>query len=197
MKNLKGTKVGSLEVLGKVPTPTSQKQRWKCRCVCGKEIVVRHDYLIHTNSPKTHCGCLNKGPSVLHHDEYHIWNAMLQRCQNPKVNVYPNYGGRGIKVCPEWQTFEGFFTSMGKRPGKEYSLDRINPDGNYEPGNVRWATDKQQARNKRNTIYVPHPTESGKLIPAGDAAEILGLSYGQLRYRYIKEGKWPTTPTTT
>lgn len=196
LRELKGLLVGSLLVLHKVRTADDQKQNWRCRCVCGKEITVRHDYLIHTNSPKTHCGCLNKGPSVLYYDEYHIWNSMLQRCYSPKHPSYPSYGGRGISVCDSWRAdFMNFRKDMGPRPSKLYSLDRIDPNGNYQPGNVQWATDKHQARNKRKSLFLPHPTIPDKMIPAAELAEIMGVTYQTMRYKLMKEGKWPTITT--
>lgn len=124
---------------------------------------------------------------------------MLARCLNPNSKIYPNYGGRGITVCAKWQeSFAGFLEDMGPRPSKEYSLDRVDPNGNYEPFHpvtgevqVRWATIKTQSRNKRKSLFLPHP-ETGAVIPAAEVAEILGLTYQQLRYKYVKEGKWPT-----
>jgi hypothetical protein len=77
------------------------------------------------------------------------WRAMLQRCFNPAHEMYPIYGGRGIKVAKDWLKFENFLADMGKRP-KGKTLDRINVNGNYSPGNVRWATKKQQSLNKRS-----------------------------------------------
>lgn len=195
--DIKGRLFGSLTVLHKVRTAKGKKQQWRCRCVCGVVLTTRHDYLLHTNTPKTSCGCLNKGNSVLHREEYHIHNSMLQRCYTVSHVAYKSYGGRGISVCAEWRDtksgFDAFLAYIGKRPSKEYSIDRLDPNGDYEPGNVQWATDKHQARNKRKSLFLPHPKEPTRKIPAAEVAEILGISYQQLRYRYIKEGKWPTT----
>lgn len=131
------------------------------------------------------------GNSVIHSEEYHIWNAMLQRCNKLHHASYADYGGRGIKVCKEWFLFETFLKDMGKRPSKGHSLDRIDPNQGYNPLNVRWATGKVQARNKRKSIYLTHPT-TGKRIAAGDLADELGISYRVFRTQMINEGKWPT-----
>jgi len=84
---------------------------------------------------------------------YHSWNAMRQRCSNEKREDYVHYGGRGITVHHSWSSFANFLADMGERP-KDTTLDRINVDGNYEPGNCRWATKLEQANNKRNTKKV-------------------------------------------
>lgn len=83
--------------------------------------------------------------------EYYIWASMKQRCSNPRAKGYADYGGRGISVCDRWQNFDNFLADMGPRP-EGLVLDRIDVNGNYEPGNCRWATWEQQGRNKRRTI---------------------------------------------
>jgi len=85
--------------------------------------------------------------------EWHTWHSMIYRCTNPKSNAYRWYGARGIKVCNRWlNSFEAFLKDAGKKPSPKYSIDRINVDGNYEPGNIKWATRKEQTNNQRNNI---------------------------------------------
>ena len=197
MLNLRGMVFGQLTVVRITNRRHKKKRMWFCRCACGTELVVRHDYLLHTNNPKTHCGCLNRGLPTQYPREYHIWDSMIRRCYYTKHISYPKYGGRGITVCDRWRDpetgFEAFLADMGPRPSSTHSLDRRKADGNYEPGNVKWATATEQARNKRKSIYLPHP-ETGEKTPAAEVAEILGVSYQSMRVRYIKAGTWPTTP---
>lgn len=134
------------------------------------------------------------GVSVVYKDEYHIWRSMIQRCTSETHVSYPDYGGRGIKVCDEWLGgFHAFLKDLGPRPTKGHSLDRINPDGNYQPDNVRWATGKVQARNKRNSVYMEHP-KTGEKVPAADIADELGIPYREFRKQMIDQGKWPGQP---
>jgi hypothetical protein len=95
---------------------------------------------------KTHSGFIRKKDPV-----YHIWLSMRDRCRNPNATGYDRYGGRGIRVCDRWDSFMAFKIDVGTRPTPKHTLDRINNDGNYEPGNVRWATMAEQRRNARDS----------------------------------------------
>lgn len=113
--------------------------------------------------------------------EFHSWKSMKSRCLNSSVRAYPNYGGRGVTVCERWQSFENFLADMGPRP-EGTSLDRYpNMNGNYEPGNCRWATKAQQARNTRAVIRVHFNGKTKLLI---DWAEELGINSRTLHRRF-------------
>lgn len=191
LKNLVGQLFGQLTVVSRGRKLSSGKYTWNCVCSCGKPVEVRHDYLLHTNCPKTHCGCKNKGPSVLHPFEYSVWSMMLKRCEDPTHVAYHHYGGRGIKVCEAWHDFETFRKDMGPRLSRNWSIERKDANVGYEPGNCVWLLKKYQGRNKRNTIRIPHP-QTGQLVPAAEVAEYLGISYQAMRARYVSEGTWPT-----
>jgi hypothetical protein len=111
---------------------------------------------------------------------------MIARCRNPKSKIYRYYGGRGIAVCDRWRSFENFLADLGERP-EGTTLDRINVNGNYEPGNCRWATAKEQARNTRSNHRIPC---DGKMISVAEAAELKGLS-ARMVYLRLSAG-WPT-----
>lgn len=113
--------------------------------------------------------------------ERQAWRSMKHRCANPHSSDYPYYGGRGICVCERWiNSFADFLADVGPRPSPAHSIDRMNNDGNYEPGNVRWATKKQQMRNKRGLRLIEFRGET-KLI--SEWAEKLGRSDTAIRYR--------------
>lgn len=118
---------------------------------------------------------------------YLIWASMKTRCQNPAEPGYRNYGGRGIRVCDEWQEFEPFL-KWAKANGyrKHLSLDRINNNGNYEPTNCRWATREQQSLNTRRNRLLTH---KGQTMPAKAWANELGVPYGTILSR-LRRG-WP------
>lgn len=121
-----------------------------------------------------------------HTPEYEAWRSMRERCRRPAH--YPNHAGRGICVCARWtNSFEAFLADVGSRPGPGYSIDRIDPNGHYEPGNVRWATASQQARNKRT---VPLLTFHGESMSVADWADRLGMKRNTLTMR-LRAG-WST-----
>ena len=98
------------------------------------------------------------GPRRQFPREYKTWDSMRQRCLMPSTKLYPNYGGRGIKICERWQGAHGFahfLEDMGPKPSPRHSIDRIDVNGDYEPNNCRWATPRQQSSNKRNNVSVP------------------------------------------
>jgi hypothetical protein len=114
--------------------------------------------------------------------EHSAWKEMKKRCRYKKHNQYHRYGGRGIRVCVEWEeSFEAFFAYIGPKSSPEHSLDRFpNRDGNYEPGNVRWATDGEQSRNMCTNVWVEM---NGKRQVLADWCNELGLNHARVRQR--------------
>lgn len=165
---------------------------WLCACDCGSRIFVKGGALTHGQKS---CGCVQREyghrTSVTHgrskSPEFRSWDGAIQRCNNPKNKRYDDYGGRGINVYQPWaDSFSAFFAYLGPRPSGT-TLDRINNDGNYEPGNVRWATKKEQYANQRHTKRI---TWKGRTQTIGDWATELGLKRDALYTRVFKRG-WP------
>jgi len=136
------------------------------------------------------------GRPTIEYRTYRIWNAMLQRCTNPKQVSYERYGARGIKVCERWiHSFDNFLSDMGEMPPGR-SIDRIDTNGNYEPSNCRWATIKEQNRNMRTNRNVSF---NGITMTLGAWAERIKIKGQTLKYRL---DNWPlqealTTPAHT
>lgn len=159
---------------------------WKCKCSCGTERDIRAAALVSGESAS--CGCLQLEISTKHghrnSPEYYVWRGIRSRCNNPRTPNYHRYGGRGISVAEEWNDFSNFLRDVGNRPGPDYSLDRINNDGNYEPGNVRWTTRVVQCRN---TSCNRRLTFKGIEMTVSEWAEATGLGRTTIHYR-IKAG---------
>ncbi len=153
--------------------------RWHCACDCGGSVEVISKNLI--GGRTTHCGCRHQQRGTASND-YRIWTDMKNRCGNPKNKRYRMYGARGIRVCAEWvASFETFAQDMGPCP-LGMSLDRINNDGHYEPGNCRWANAIEQGRNTRHNRMI---TFNGNTKCLTEWAEHTGINadaiYGRLK----------------
>lgn len=200
-----GERFGRLTVIKEAPrlapTPSQRASHHlagdrtvECRCDCGTVATVRLAKLRHGRTRS--CGCLfretaasiGRRPSrqkhgLCKHPLYGTWATMMKRCYNPKQPKWRNYGARGIKVCARWHDIRHFLDDisrdLGPRP-RSCSIDRINNDGDYEPGNVRWATAAQQGRNRRGNRYL---TAFGRTMPIVDWARELGVHPTTLQRR--------------
>lgn len=165
---------------------------WHCVCECGTERPVFGGDLKRGGSKS--CGCLTREVSAVRlrrhglsgHAAYSSWQSMKTRCENPNDDNYHLYGGRGISVCPQWQTFDGFWTDMGPSWRHGGTIDRIDNDKGYEPGNCRWRTPKQQANNRRTNRMIQTPKG---LMNVTEAAAAFGISRATIFAR-IRYG-WP------
>ena len=190
--DLSGQTFCRLLVLGLNGRTQQGKTTWSCICSCGSTVIVIGSKLLtgHTRS----CGCLvseTTRKNRMSHGKsesrtYAAWCNMKQRCLNRSNNHYRYYGGRGIQICERWKnSFESFLADMGQRP-IGLTLDRINNDGNYEPGNCRWTDTFTQARNTRKNRII---TMNGHTKTLSQWAEETGLN-GGLISRRLKRG-WP------
>lgn len=167
---------------------------WKCLCICGKITFVRTAML--NNGGVKSCGCYHRERITTHGyaehttkdgrktatiPEYGVWQCMKDRCNNKNNKAYPQYGARGISVCDRWNTsFVNFLEDMGRRPDR-HVLDRIDPNGNYEPLNCRWVTAKVSTDNRRITIWLEF---DGIRLTISDWAKKLKVPTSRLLNRY-------------
>ena len=192
--DISGRRFGRLVVLDRdAVNSSSNKPRLRCRCDCGKEVIVINGSLKsgHTLS----CGCYNKEIIKIHvkthgmtrTNIYRIWKSMMQRCCNERDKSYYNYGARGIRVCSRWHKFENWYADMGDRPTPQHSIERINNDGDYLPSNCKWATRAEQNSNKRVNHYIEY---NGQRKTMRQWSVDLGFSYQTLASR-INKLHWP------
>lgn len=127
---------------------------YECLCDCGNIKNIGSRYL--TEGKTVSCGCKRARSLCMGNSPtYKSWISAKQRCYNPNNHNYPNYGGRGIKMCDRWiESFVAFLEDMGERPSKEHTLDRIDVNGDYEPSNCRWATHHTQSNNRRDNVFL-------------------------------------------
>lgn len=161
----------------------NNKIYWNFICTCGTMVTRRLDACGES------CGCLNrKYGDEIYTKEYEAWNGIKARCLNKKHKRYKYYGGRGISICNSWlSSYHDFLSDIGRAPTPKHSLDRINVNGNYEPSNCRWATQKEQTNNTRaNRVIEYH----GIKLTLAQWCEKLKLNYKRTHQR-ICRNNWP------
>ncbi|AGK99014.1 hypothetical protein [Clostridium pasteurianum] len=193
-KDLTGMKFERLKVVKRIGKTAGGKVQWLCQCDCGNTTIATTDNLkrLHVTS----CGCRQKDiisevntiHDLCHTRLYTIWAGMKNRCCNSYTPTYKNYGARGIRVCNEWlNSFEIFYNWAITHGYKDtLTIDRKDNNGNYEPGNCRWATDKEQSNNKRTNVYI---TYNGRTQTAKQWSDELDINYSTLLRRFHKG--WP------
>lgn len=158
--------------------------KWLCRCDCGTERYVLGNDL--RTGASAACGC-----HIIKHDgrylpEYNTWSGLKDRCLNSNNARWKRYGGRGIKVHEPWvDSFEQFLEDVGRKPTPEHTLDRINNNGNYEPGNVKWSTQFEQAQNRENSRKFKFRGESKTV---GEWSKLTNISKKKLYVRLTTLG---------
>ena len=183
VKDETGNRYGELTVIEPVPDG-SRRMKWRCRCDCGNVVVVLGIQLRSGNNKSCGCRKFGRGHGEAYGKdrtaEYQCWQDMFQRCYNPRSTGFHNYGGRGITVCDRWRSYEHFLADMGRRPSGKHSIDRRDNDGNYEPGNCRWAVKVEQDNNRRTNRLI---TFKGKRQSLTQWARELGIHPNTLQNR--------------
>jgi len=191
-KDMTGKVCGRLTVIRGFGLNKDGRYQWLCKCECGNEVTVVGKQL---RKGTKSCGCLriarNSEAKRTHNASknlvYRVWKSMRARCNCSTDKSYPNYGGRGIRVCDKWSGqngYENFIADMGPRP-EGMSIERLNNNGNYEPGNCKWATRAEQNRNSRRNIFVEY---QGEKMIVKDAAKKMGVDYYTLITRVKTNG---------
>lgn len=177
--------------------------RYLCMCTCGTERVIFRSNLV--SGKTTSCGCgksasISEARTAHGHSRpgdvsptYSSWGSMVNRCTNPNNQSYPRYGGRGIRVCDRWRnSFEAFLEDMGEKPKQGMSIERLDVNGHYEPGNCVWATPRRQSRNTRRTKLTTERVRTlrrGEITPK-EAANRWGVSISTI-YAARRGKNWP------
>jgi len=187
-------KIGRWTVIAQAKSKGVYKH-WLCQCQCGTKKIVSQSDLRRGNSRS--CGCLRKellikrssihghAARTYHSPEYKSWTSMLCRCRDKQDR---DYGGRGVQVCRQWRKFKNFLADMGSKPSRQHTIERIDVNGNYEPGNCRWATRKEQTRNQRNNIRI---TAFGNNLLLIEWSEFTGIKYQTLYNRIFSQRLTP------
>lgn len=143
-----GYRSGKLTVVSFSHRSKTGSSLYRCICDCGTEVIRQRGHLTNPNRRNQSCGCsVHRTHGKSETPEFKAYNAAYQRCTNQNLRCYKNYGGRGIEF--RFSSFEQWWAELGPRPSAKHSIDRIDNDGHYEPGNVRWATGSEQIRNQR------------------------------------------------
>jgi len=185
-EDITGQKFNMLTAIKFSHKDKSRNHYWLVSCECGKEKIITRGSLRSGNSRS--CGCYQLEKVTTHGltktSEYETWGCMKQRCLNPNVAAYKNYGGRGIKICDRWlNSFPNFLEDMRNKPTSKHSIDRIDNDGDYEPSNCRWSTKLEQANNKRTSINITFKNETKTLA---QWCQLLKLNYNMAKWYYRK-----------
>lgn len=188
--DITGHLYGRLMVISPAPNK-GRRTAWNCQCVCGARIVVGTVHLRTGNTRS--CGCFSKERIRETHKthglsgtkEYQQWAGMLARCNDPNHVGYANYGGRGVVVCERWTHYTSFLEDMGPRPSSRHSIDRIDPNGHYEPGNCKWSTRNEQNNNQRSNRLLTH---NGRTQNISRWASEVGVPYKTFYQRVARKG---------
>lgn len=184
-RDIAGLKFGLLTAVTQDSTDKSGHLKWLCRCACGNVTFVPSYSLCRKQRPIRSCrSCRRKTHAMSGTPQWHVWCNLRYRCGNPNHHKFPHYGGRGISVCDSWaNSFEAFWKDMavGYEPG--LYLDRIDNNGNYEPGNCRWVTPRASMENRSVSISIIF---EGEVMSLSEAARRNGIPYPRLLHRFKK-----------